>query len=659
MPNSPPQSDVVNPNFPSGGGGGAAEGPSAKGSPSPAASSPLAALNDLESHFTALKQMHAEVLLKEARLAEHTKELAARQREMDELAALVDADRESLAKDRADAESRLQTALDQATAAEEAERALSARAEELEAKAREFVEEETKLRLAADQVRAHRTKLQERSEAVEEREEALEKRHRELDDAAEQRIKALDERERLLAERAASGEGDQNSLHEELAFLRDQADSAAREAADAKSRAESLTAELERAAKASAAQAAEAAERSAKTAAALAASEEEAAKLRSSLDHAREELRQARESAAGTAGAVVHEAADYSKYEQAITLLGEKLKQSEAARAELRERMEGAAGSPAAAASASGAGGSGGTDTAREVHLARRYERLVKYKSLLQTQMRKIVAAQNTLAKRQSETEQILALRSKIVAATAELKHREQVLQKRQARSATGALLFYSIAGLGVLLALSWAAAYKLAPAVYAARTILIADVKSKKPSETDVLSWQQYMLGLADDPNLMETTAQRLDRRGLNDLATGAALRAELKNTLYVDSSSPLQINIELRGARPQRTEMVLDTLATAMVSEANAGRNQRPDGLAAEVSHPAALVEGAISDQRIAYAAGIFGGTAGTAILSAILIAKLLGRMRRRNEADELIDDEHAGIGPPDSDRSGNAFG
>ena len=87
----------------------------------------------------------------------------------------------------------------------------------------------------------------------------------------------------------------------------------------------------------------------------------------------------------------------------------------------------------------------------------------------------------------------------------------------------------------------------------------------------------------------LVEAAAERLEQRGIAELSNPGALRQELRRSLLIESATPDSISVSMKGSRPESTMVVLDTLVTAMVSTANAGRAQRPDGIAAEVAKAA----------------------------------------------------------------------
>ncbi|MGE3109282.1 MAG: hypothetical protein AB7G11_08890 [Phycisphaerales bacterium] len=607
----------------SGAAGGAAGGPD-----------PLGALNQLESHFGAIKKMHAEVAEREARLTEQLAELAQRREELDRQVATVNQDREALANERDSLRRAQEDIVEKLRVIDDARRDLDARAGQL-SQEREQAQRD---RAAAVQLSQELEEREQRVQAdllqIEAREQTMAAQARKLEAEQTAREAVVREKEIAVAQREKFAGKDADQLRKEVAELKTRLAAGGDQAESARQRTQQLADELEQLRSDSESRLGDVQSRLAEATAAIASRDAQIAHLGGELESVRAALARAeseREQARKNPG---HSTPDLSKYETAIKLLNERLKKAEAEKKSLAEQL----GKALDAVEERGNGVSGDEMSAR----ARvRRERLRRYKGLLQGQTRKIAQAQAALAKRQAEAEQVLAQRSRIVAALASLQRREAEVAKQKSKSATASLMFYAVAGLAVLLALSWGIAYQVAPATFAARSTIKGDGQGRLPSAGELVAWQQYVQSLAQDPQIIEQTAERLDRRGIKELASGGTLRAELGSALYSDISAPGTVLFEIRGENASRTEIVLDTLISTIVSAANSTRSQRPDGISADVAVPASIGGGPVADQRLVYTGSIFGASAVLFLGMGTFVGRRLGRLKESANAVDTLDD------------------
>lgn len=608
---------------------------------------PLGALNQLESHFGAIKRMHAEVAEREAKLGEQLAELAAQRQKLEAELATVSSDRQTVASEREELQRAQDDILQKLQSIDDARR-------ELEAKARQVAAEREQAQLdraAANQLiqelEERESHVQSTLMQVEAREQTLaaQARRQEADQSAREAV--VREKEIAVAQKERAAGKDAEQLRREVESLKQKLASGGDTATAAREQVAALEAQLEQLKSESETRLADVQTRLAASTAALASRDAEIAHLKSELETiqkrvAAAEAKLAEHAKAPPAPAAPAQAAapapDLSKYETAIKLLTERLKKAEGEKNALAKQLDSTLEEMETDRATSASSISKDEYTAR---VQSRRARLRRYKGLLQAQARKLMQAQSALAKRQSEAEQVLAQRSRIVAAMTTLQRREAEVAKQKSRSATAAMMFYATAGLAVLLALSWGAAYKLAPATYAARAVLHGDGQGRAPSDPEFVAWQQYVQSLVDDPQMIEQAAERLDRRGIAELASGGTLRQELKSTLYTDISTPKAITLEIRGDNAARTEIVLDTLVSTLVSTANGTRSQRPDGIAVAVSQPAATTDAPIKDQRLMYTGGIFATSATLFLGVGTLVGRRLGRLKRSANEDEMLDD------------------
>lgn len=323
---------------------------------------------------------------------------------------------------------------------------------------------------------------------------------------------------------------------------------------------------------------------------------------------------------------------ELEKSRKAIELLAEKLRTAQKEIEDLRGKLASASQRPAAAPT--------GKQGANAAHNALRRRRLQKYKGLLQTQARKIMSAQAALSKRQSEADQILAHRAKLAAAAELIKQREVRLNSQRSKSAGASLMLAFSLTTVALAGMSWLAATKIAPATFLASATLEAETKGRGgKSAEDLEGWQSYHNQLVNDPQLIEQAAERVARRGMSALGTGAALQAHLKDHLVADSPKDGQLVLNLRGEDAQATATLLDTFVTSMASTANMSRTQRPDGLVTEISRGAQVPQAPIAHQRFVYAGGIFGGSMLVAMCLGTAGWRRMSRSRRSADADEAL--------------------
>jgi hypothetical protein len=319
------------------------------------------------------------------------------------------------------------------------------------------------------------------------------------------------------------------------------------------------------------------------------------------------------------------------KLDGSMQELAAKLKQSEERRAALEAELDQSrkAYAQAQAAAVAASGGQGADRPTQKVELRR--QRLHRYKELLQTQARKIVAAQKSLQQRQDECEQILAQRANLEEAARELASRGT--GAKAAGRAAVIVVACCVVIFGVLGWLSWFAAGKMAPPTWVARAVVKTDSKGKAPSRESVEAWTAYHQSILQDPQLMEVAAERLDRRGLAEFGKAPLLRARLKTSLSGQSSVPGTMTIDLRGQGARKTADVLDTYVSALLSVVNANKAQRPDGLGTLLDKPAAIAGEPLEDQRPTYAAGILGMASVVVFaLGGLVFFKLLGRRREQ---------------------------
>ena len=235
--------------------------------------------------------------------------------------------------------------------------------------------------------------------------------------------------------------------------------------------------------------------------------------------------------------------------------------------------------------------------------LVLRRARLARYKTLLNQQSRKLIAARNGLAKRHAECEQVLAQRAKLAELSGALAARQAEVEQRAARGNGAVFAACACVVVGIVGGLAWAIAGVVAPATYAARATLVPkDAQAAPPDE--LKAWTDSHLALAKDPTTYAEAAEHFARRGIEPLAAPAEVQQRFSSDLYAHSDTPGTITLELRGPGRERTTRDLETFLSALLARSEASRGMRADALVPFVFAQPKAGDEPISSERIIYA-------------------------------------------------------
>jgi chromosome segregation ATPase len=314
------------------------------------------------------------------------------------------------------------------------------------------------------------------------------------------------------------------------------------------------------------------------------------------------------------------ESEEIAKRDEAITILRDRLQQTMGEVDELRTQLENGGAAPAQAE---------GSPTEADY---RRRDRLRRYKSLLQNQARKIMAAQSALQKRHTDCELVLTNRSRLAELAQQLARAEKKVTANKARSGAAAAILYIFATLTLLAGLSWEVSKRIWPGTFVARAVIDADVGRRVPKPEDLASWQKDHTEMLRDPRLMERAAERMGQRGLPALASAPDLTARLKEDFYVQPSKSGSLTVELRGEGAEKTAMVLDTLVTTFKSYADQAREERSNDIGVVIAQAATAGTEPLYDKRLERAGGLFGGAALAAGLAGLVIWSRLVRAKKK---------------------------
>jgi len=279
-----------------------------------------------------------------------------------------------------------------------------------------------------------------------------------------------------------------------------------------------------------------------------------------------------------------------------------------------------------------------------------RRERLSKQRTLARAQSAKVRRASEGLRDRFQQCEQILQKRAKLAEAHQAIAEKEAKIVHKNAKSGAMWLVLGMATLIGILAGVSWLIAGRVAPGMYAARAVVIADGGSRTLTADNLDSWQKYHEDLTQDPRLIETVADRLERRGMSDLAAPGDLTTVLEAGLDTQSPHAGRLELEFRGLGATHTQRVLDTYVVAMTSVANANRVRRVDGASTRVEVDAEAFPEPLDQTRLIYAGAILGG----GVLFSMIVglgayrkmASTKARFEHDNRVDVLTDDSGWGV-------------
>jgi DNA repair exonuclease SbcCD ATPase subunit len=299
--------------------------------------------------------------------------------------------------------------------------------------------------------------------------------------------------------------------------------------------------------------------------------------------------------------------------------------------AELHDRLEKGAGP-------SRGGGSFG-DVPEEVGeaIVIRWRRLRLMRTILREQADKLRQAGEAVRARYDEVEKVAQERQTLARERASFAASKASIQPKAAPRSTMSTLAascYAAVAVAALAGLSWAIGGQIAPATYEARVTINADGQGTAPSPSQLAEWQKYHESLLKDPALTELAAERMGRRGIASLATPGALMSRLEADVNTQSPSAGQLTINLRGKGSAETVRVLDTYVTALVSQANADRERRTDGLATVISEAPSPGSGPIEDPRLIYSGITFALSAGFSLAVGGVALRRLSTAKERLE-------------------------
>lgn len=273
-----------------------------------------------------------------------------------------------------------------------------------------------------------------------------------------------------------------------------------------------------------------------------------------------------------------------------------------------------------------------------------RRTRLKRVRTLVEEESKKFRLISEGLANRLKQCDQILAQRIELVQAREALEVSRRRIDRGIARSRTAVTMLCAVAAGILVLFGAWIVAGSIRPGTFVANATLVADGQGRDLTAADRASWQTYHEQLLADPRFHEMGAERMLRRGIVSLGTPGAYADMMNRELNGISGADGELILELRGQGADRTARVLDTVATALTSYANAAAQRRSDGAATVIKEPAKAGPHAIDNQRETLTGQIWAGaTALLVVLSVMVWKRMLSHktaFESLNRADDLLD-------------------
>ncbi|MDX2018468.1 MAG: hypothetical protein SFY95_12625 [Planctomycetota bacterium] len=276
-----------------------------------------------------------------------------------------------------------------------------------------------------------------------------------------------------------------------------------------------------------------------------------------------------------------------------------------------------------------------------------RRARLSRARKLVREQNKKIQKAGEALRGRLEQCEQILAQRAEVIGAINAVRDAQARVRKSSASRGTAALLLSVCVAFALSAAFAWALAGRLTPGMFAARVKLVAENKDRDLTAGEKSSWSADHVRMVRDPGFLNTTAERMRRRGIASLAEPADLLRFMDQRVDAQSAEPGVLTLELREEGADRAQRTLDTIASALASESNATRDRRSDGAVTAVSAAAEVVAGPLDQQRLITAGMIFAG------LTLVLGAGTLVFWSRLRKAKDQFERDASVASVMDADR------
>lgn len=203
-----------------------------------------------------------------------------------------------------------------------------------------------------------------------------------------------------------------------------------------------------------------------------------------------------------------------------------------------------------------------------------------------------------------------------------------------------------SVAGaIAVLAVVSWIASGEIVTPTYASSVTVAHDARGREVLPEDLAGWQAFHEGLMEDPRFYEFAAERMRQRGLLELGNAVAVKSFVEESVGWASGKDGELMLEVRQQGADRSRRVAETLAIALVGQANSARERRPDGLPSVISKDATPDRRPITNERPMYAGGIFAGLALASVGLGGVVSRRIAKLRQQAAAEGHTDYDDMG--------------
>ncbi|MFG0257991.1 MAG: hypothetical protein ACF8GE_08835 [Phycisphaerales bacterium JB043] len=270
-------------------------------------------------------------------------------------------------------------------------------------------------------------------------------------------------------------------------------------------------------------------------------------------------------------------------------------------------------------------------------HAATRMMRLRKMKKLLQSEGKKLSVARKSIAQKHSEAQKVLEQRNSIAKERTSLREREAKILKMARRNSIARVAFMLAIAIGILGFGAWEVA-KMVPARY----LVNATVQARGPmagDESELTAWREHMTAMLTNTRLIDTAAERMKRRGIEEYASAPRLSELVNNQIEFTFPSPDTIQFSLVGMGDLDTERVLETYLAVFVSVTNDAAASYGGSVSASITQAPQAEERPIDTERqLMLAGGIWGGVTflvlGVSVWASRAFASATARLRKDNE-------------------------
>ncbi|MEN0019511.1 MAG: hypothetical protein AAF747_01355 [Planctomycetota bacterium] len=243
-------------------------------------------------------------------------------------------------------------------------------------------------------------------------------------------------------------------------------------------------------------------------------------------------------------------------------------------------------------------------DQASRAFIVQRRERLRRVRKALAEQTAEVRTAYGALQHKLNACDALLVRRQEVAEAARAIEAERQRIHARIASGKASRGLAAVVVSSAIIAIGCWWAAAKVRPPTYVAGVELVATGELSDPKR-----WEDFHAELTRHPSVMERAAERLQRRGIISLGSPTQVREFLDSRLHAWVPSSGRLRMELSGEGQDATRRLLETIASAVLAEAEEAGPRRLDGSRTVMPGQVRVDEEPVIDERLIAAAVLFG--------------------------------------------------